>query len=221
MEVAAQTALIRQKWIEEKTILMSRLILDVKKPEIGGIGLWETLINSDDVNLDHFLPENIKNHFQHEKTKIKSFTDWTVAFTSFRTAVLYIFNHRKLELDVHFERISELCRESYSIKRVLIYEADIRRHVAKLPNLSLLADFSFLVDTHFMTIQSKVTHKKIREQKQICLNYNSRFKRCKKSKRCPRLHICSICFDSFKVQKRHPAAFCRTFDRNQRRERQP
>jgi hypothetical protein len=219
-EVAMLTVLIRRKWTEKKDTFMSRLILDLRKPEIGGIGQWEILINSDNVNLDNFLPENIKNSFHHGKRKIKSFADWTVAFISFRKAVLYLFSHRRSELDIHFERISELSRASYSIKYILLYEADIRCQVAKMPHLSLFDDFSYLMSKHIMAVHSKTIDKTVRMQTQICLRYNTRFKRCEKSQRCSRLHICSICFNSMKVQVKHPAAFCRAHKKNQLGEHQ-
>jgi hypothetical protein len=140
--------------------------------------------------MTYFLPENIKNHFHPQKRRIKSFDDWTITFTFIREAILYLFNHRHFKLDMHFERISELCRR-------------------------LFADFFFLMSKNIMTVQSTMTDKTIREHNQLCLNYNGRSKRCK-LKKCPRLHICSIYFNSVKVQRRHPAAFCPSW-RNQRR----
>ncbi|CAF4274173.1 unnamed protein product, partial [Adineta steineri] len=134
-EIAAETALIRRKWVEEKDTLMTRLVVDITKPEIGSINQWETLVNSDDVVLDDYLPENISKIFQGNKKVIESFADWTVAFMSLRKAVLYIFKHRGPELDAHFEHISKLFRDSYSIKLILAYEKDIRHHVTEMPNL--------------------------------------------------------------------------------------
>ena len=204
-ETATRTTFIRHKWIDEKDILFPRLISDLRKPDIGNIAQWESLIKGDDVDLDNFLPQ--------EKRKIQSFADWTVAFTSFRKAVLYIFTHRHAELDTHFERIANMCRASHSIKSVLLYEADIRRHVAKMPHLSLFDDFSFLASKYFTKVQSTILDETPGEQKQICRNYNSCFKRCK-LKKCPRLHICSICFNAMQVQMTHSAANCRTSLRN-------
>ncbi|CAF0780502.1 unnamed protein product [Adineta steineri] len=66
-EIAAETARIRRKWVEEKDTLMARLVVDITKPEIGSIYQWETLVNSDDVVLDDYLPENISNFFQGNK----------------------------------------------------------------------------------------------------------------------------------------------------------
>ncbi|CAF1476885.1 unnamed protein product [Adineta steineri] len=216
-EIAAETARIRRKWVEEKDTLMARLVVDLTKPEIGSICQWERLVNSVDVVLDDFLPENIPNLFQHNKKVIESFADWTVAFMSFRKAVLYIFKHRGPELDAHFVHISKLYRDSYSIKLILAYEKDVRHHMATMPDLSLFSDFSSLWNKHFMNVQSTTSAKKTREQKQICPNYNSHFKRCKTSKKCSRLHICSICFNSMKVQRKHPAAFCPAQRSNGRR----
>ncbi|CAF3633323.1 unnamed protein product [Adineta steineri] len=66
-EIAVETARIRRKWIEEKDTLMARLVADITKPKIGSIYQWETLVNSDDVVLDDYLPENIPSFFQHNK----------------------------------------------------------------------------------------------------------------------------------------------------------
>ncbi|CAF1367433.1 unnamed protein product, partial [Adineta steineri] len=66
-EIAAETARIRRKWVEEKDTLMARLVADITKPKIGSIYQWETLVNSDDVVLDDYLPENIPNVFQRNR----------------------------------------------------------------------------------------------------------------------------------------------------------
>ncbi|CAF4097419.1 unnamed protein product, partial [Adineta steineri] len=140
-EIAANTACIRRKWIEDKDTLISQLIADVNKPQISSIHQWELLINSDDIDLNDYLPENIRHSVDHRKKTIESFADWTVAFTYFSKAIIYLFKHRESELDAHFERISNLYREeSPPIKLMLAYEADIRHHVAIMPHLRLIVD---------------------------------------------------------------------------------
>ncbi|CAF4466241.1 unnamed protein product, partial [Adineta steineri] len=101
-EIAAKTACIRRKWIEDKDTLMSQLIADVNKPQISSIHQWELLINSDDIDLNDYLPENIRYSVDHRKKTIESFADWTVAFTYFSKAIIYLFKHRESELDAHF-----------------------------------------------------------------------------------------------------------------------
>ncbi|UJR13408.1 hypothetical protein I4U23_000423 [Adineta vaga] len=129
-DIAAQTAYIRRKWIEDKDTRMVRLIADVNKPYIGSIHQWEKLINSDNIDMSTFLPENIHCCLHKKITKIESYVDWTTAFSSFRKAILYLFKHRGPELDAHFDRITHLYRQKPSLlEHILVYEATIRQHL--------------------------------------------------------------------------------------------